>query len=276
MNSLMRSVISIRNKSSNNAEEIMYNYKFEEDITDKVMSVCDVDDKFSNLLDKISKINFLFDENIVQDKFFKLLKESFLNSNKKEKTEHYEDNKKQKRKVNKPLGKYININFIDAFDESVINEYTSYDDKVSLDIQYLEFALNSLLRQKQRALSDFDIVKALKFNDEILNIKRNLQQVNDDLKKVNDEILTIEKDYESKFDALASEFSDIELINLPGVKSKYGDKIIGDFFIAEIAEIINQYLESENINNVEEFINNPKLKEILGDNYSRVVGNIKK
>ena len=140
----------------------------------------------------------------------------------------------------------IVINKLDAFTADQLNNFNKLNEEYSSTINGINFELNSLESQKQKALNDFNIEYAYKLNEKISDLTDELNKKQAEVDKYNNEIAEVEAQYEIKYAQLKKEMEknnkdqDYDLLKLI---TEYGENTINNFKISKSTEIINDYLK---------------------------------
>lgn len=161
----------------------------------------------------------------------------------------------------------IVINNLNAFDKELIEKLINVDQTLGENIASINDEINSLTKERQTALDEFNITYAVKLNDKIKELKQDLQEKNDEILEYNNKIAQIEAEY--KADAkkqnqkIDSDFLD-EIY-------KYFDKqdLIKSNLQSETSTAVEKYLDSlPKDEALAELTNNAFIRDLLGTNLS--------
>lgn len=154
----------------------------------------------------------------------------------------------------------IAINILDAFDKDMIEKYNQLDKEYSDSFQKLESEKDLLEKQKNSALSAFDITYASKLNDKIEEINKEIEKKQTEVLKYNNDIAEKEEKYRKQL-----EDRNKSMLNL---LAKYGTQ-----GMANIKQDEKYALALDFFNNLpkdqamHELMSNKTYKEQLGDKY---------
>ena len=90
----------------------------------------------------------------------------------------------------------IVINKLNAFDNAKIEEYNKIDKELTNSVNNINNQINELKKEKEDALSEFNITYASKLNEKINSLNKELQEKQAEITKYNNEIAQIEAKYE--------------------------------------------------------------------------------
>ena len=165
----------------------------------------------------------------------------------------------------------IVINKLDAFTNDQLNNFNKLNEEYVSSINSINFELNTLESQKQKALSDFDIEYAYKLNEKISKLTEDLNEKQAEVVKYNNDIAQIEADYEIKYAELKKQIeksnkeNDYDLLELI---TKYGENTVNNFKRTKSVEMISDYLKmlekSEALNVLTE--NEKSIVGMIGEN----------
>ena len=194
----------------------------------------------------------------------------------KELEEYYKEAKKtaQDNALSNGVGRSsIIISKLEAFDEDKISTINELDKKLSATIEDLNSQIQTLEIEKEKALSDFDLVYASKLNTEIASIKEELNEKNEEVLEYNNDIAEIEAKYTAgdieNNNEVDQDYYDAILAKIKS-SSLYSEGLTTVIF-EEKEELVTNYLlglsKDEAINALE---NNEYLKTVLASDYNKV------
>lgn len=172
----------------------------------------------------------------------------------------------------------IVINQLDAFEKDKIADYKALDEKLSSDINAINFELNALTGQKDNALKNFDITYAVKLQEKINSLTEELNKKEQEVIEYNNEIALKEAEYNKKVDELKNELENtnwensVDLINLYG---KYGAYVVEKVKNDEIYNTAKNLLSNLSEDQILAVLNDEGFKKRLGDNYEKLVSEFK-
>lgn len=173
----------------------------------------------------------------------------------------------------------IIINKLDAFNNDEINTYKELDKEYNDNLMVIEFELNSLTKQKQQAINDFDIAYAVKLNDAITKLNADLAEKQAEIIKYNNEIAEKEKKYLDDYNELVKDIKSKNIdkdADLMDLSAKYGSKVIENYRKNLINEIFNSYAKNMEKEKVLDLLNNNEdLRKVLGSNLEDILNNYK-
>ena len=242
MNSLLKKIISLNFLRKTKEGKIMYNYKFDDACTDEIMSVCEkevgqnIDGVINNILKKVKDLG-VGDDFVVNNVKF--------------------------------IGNHLNVSVDDAFTDEQLNNYNLMDKEFSDDIDAIQFQLNSLSQQKQRAILDFDIAKAVSITDKIADLGVLLAGIEAEISKVNSVIKDVELDFKSNYDKFVSELNNSD--NKNGSYDVGCNKsIVSSYVFNIICEILDVLLKDLTETDICNVFENPQIIDVLGVYYKKL------
>ncbi len=217
-------IVAEKKKIANSLEELTNQF---EDVNNKYDLTTNKDKKLSNSLN-LTKLD---DVSVNEDEITKLAKDSLqdyyttninsINSKNKNAIENLnnsietqkENVKNLKNSVNNTIEEVkqdasndalkrglarssIIINKLNAFDNAKIAEYNKIDKELTNSVNKINDEINALNKEKEDALSDFNITYASKINEKINALNKELQEKQTQITKYNNEIAQIEAKYE--------------------------------------------------------------------------------
>ena len=173
----------------------------------------------------------------------------------------------------------IVINKLNAFDNAKIEEYNKIDKELTNTVNKITSEINELNKEKEDALSDFNITYASKLNEKINALTKDLQEKQTEITKYNNEIAQIEAKYEKeKVDANNNleqqEFNNY--LKLSDFVTKYGASALNNVRNNEKYEYAFDYFSSIPKNDAYSIIvnNKDKLEHELGtSHYNQLLRN---
>lgn len=168
----------------------------------------------------------------------------------------------------------IVINQKDAFDAMELDNYNRLDKGYSEDLNALNFQLSSLSQQKNKAISDFDIAYAVKLNDKIADIDKELAKKQDEILKYNNDIAKKEQTYKDNYDKLVRDINNDNFQNntkLMELVAKYGANAVNSYKTNRINDVLDAYFAKLTKDEIKNVLNNSELISVLGSSYQDVV-----
>lgn len=105
----------------------------------------------------------------------------------------------------------VNENIIDflryAFDDDTYFEYLQLKEDVYKINQSLNFELKSLIIQKKKAIENYDVARAIKIGDKIINVSLKIKKQRDKISDINNEINSTEKKFYNDYLSLLNDIS---------------------------------------------------------------------
>lgn len=309
--------------------KIMYNYKIEDEISNKVISNYNTNSKKSGLdsvVDEIKKINNNFLATSISEykapgfqkkempkttqaeilkqaedslATYKIDSQSSINNKFDEKIEtlnnskatldeskmasknevkSYYDNAKESvgnDALKRGLGRSsIVINNLNALTADEIDSYKALDKEYSDTLNAINFELNSLGQQKQKALSDFDIAYAVKLNDKINSLNAELAKKTAEVIEYNNKIVEKEADYKNKYDEFVAEIQSENFDNnakLIDLTAKYGENVLKDYKANRIFDLLDSYFSTMGQEEVMDVLNDSSFKSAVGGDLSQIL-----
>ena len=252
MNSLLRKVIGSQVFKRIKEVMCMNNYKINDDITEKVAFSYDEAVKSEDVITVINRIRNLMTRMGFSSDVVNNLNNSFAS----------------KVSFN---GKNIVVNNPDAFCNEEIDEFHLLDNKISGEIDAIQFEINSLVMQKQSALDNFNIAQAVKINDKINSLKIKLANKQSEISKYNNDISKIEQDFASSYEKMKEMIEGGHNKDFHDVEKEFGKELVDKYkvnlFYVELEKIL-QNLDKDSIKNL---LDNDKFKSILGSYYQDVL-----
>ena len=173
----------------------------------------------------------------------------------------------------------IIVNKLDAFDKDELNTYIALDKELSDNINALDFELNTLTMQKDRAIADFDVAYAVKLSDKINKLNEELIKEQNEVLKYNNEIVDKEKKYLDNYNELVSDIQNKNLdknVDVFELVSKYGKQAVENYKKNMLYEALDNFFAGVDKDEVFAIISeNENIKEVLGDNLKEVLDRYK-
>ena len=165
----------------------------------------------------------------------------------------------------------IVINKLDAFNNAQIENYNKLNNELTSSINEIDFELNSLEGEKQKALDNFDIEYAYKLNEKISALTDEKNNKREQIIKYNNEIAKAEADYEIKYANLEKELNKTNKDNafdLLDLTMKYGDVAISKYVLNQTNKIVENYLSGLNYADAYNLLieNADSIKNVIGEN----------
>ncbi len=170
----------------------------------------------------------------------------------------------------------IVINIMDAFDQAQLNRYNQLNDELTSNINNIDTKISGLKAQQDEALSEFDITYAVKLQDKINSLTKDLMNQQQQVLKYNNEIAAKEADYNKKYVELQNELNksnwDIEK-DLMDYAGRYGVNMIQKYKDAQIYSLAEKYFDSiDKDYTIDQLNNNDSLRKLLGkENISKLM-----
>ena len=173
----------------------------------------------------------------------------------------------------------IVINVLDAFDNNEISDLKKLDDEYTNAISLIDFKLDSLKVQREKALADFDIAYAVKLGDKINSLTSDLEKKRAEVIKYNNSIAEKEKKYLDDYNNMVA---DIQKSNtnsnnkMLDIINKYGEKAINKYRKNQIFNAMDEYFANTDSDSVLDILNNNSdLKNILGSDLDEYIARYK-
>lgn len=207
-------------------------------------------------------------------------KEKELNLNKVQLQKNYEDafNKAEnyygavKENVNndavkRGLGRSsIVINTLDAFNNDEIQTYNALNKELTDSLNEIDFQLNSLDSKQQQALADFDIEYAAKLNKKIGDLKKEYNNLQNEIIKYNNQISEAENNFNLKYAQLEKSLQDANWdkeIDFIELSAKYGINVVERYKQNQMYSIISNHLHSATPEEKFAILNSPEIASML-------------
>ena len=227
----------------------------------------------------------------IEDKY--KLKEDELFSNK---TELVESNKNTKQSLENYYDKAIEnaenqalkrglsrssiiVNQLDAFEKEKIADYKALDKQLNDQINAINFELNALTSQKQNALNNFDITYAVKLQEKINSLNKELSDKENEVVKYNNEISIKEAEFNKKVDELKNEIEKgdwEEIVDVMEIYGKYGPNVVQKVKNDEIYNAAKNLLKNMSDEEIGYVLQDEGFKMRLGDNYAKLIQELSK
>ena len=169
----------------------------------------------------------------------------------------------------------IVINQLDAFNKDELKTFEALEKDFNNNLNAIDFEINSLTKQKEQALADFDIAYAVKLNDAINNLNTELSKKQAEIIKYNNDIAEKEKEYLNNYNKLVNDIKnknidkDVKMIDLT---AEYGEKVVSNYRKNILNNIVNSYFAGMDKNEVLSILqNNDDLKSALGSYYQDIL-----
>jgi len=167
----------------------------------------------------------------------------------------------------------IVINQMNAFDNDELSALMDLDKDFSNNLNSINFELNSLNLQKQKALSDFDIAYAVKLNDKITSLNEELSKKNAEITKYNNQIIEKEQNYNNRYQELVKDIKNENFdknAKMLDLVSKYGEKMVSNYKVNQIYNLLDGYFADMSQQEIIDSLNNSGLISALGNDYASV------
>lgn len=174
----------------------------------------------------------------------------------------------------------IIVNQLEAFDRDKLNQYLKLNEEYKTTISGLSSEKEILESQKNSALSSFDITYAIKLQDKIESINKEIEEKEQEVLKYNNEIAEKEAEYKKEYEESANELirqDRLDTTNLLEYMSKYGLSALDNLKALEkykiVEEAFSNLTKEEALSEIQ---NNSKIKEQLGKYYDKLILEINK
>lgn len=141
------------------------------------------------------------------------------------------------------------------------------------EITGLEFAKELVLIKKNHAVKNFNIESAMKFNDNLDKLQKDIANVKDKLKGILVEIKIIEDEFVDDFNRLVVDIKEDRIhknVDIEDLYHDYSKVVINEYFLQALEELIKSTFDGED--DIVKIINSSeKLVSLLGDNYDEVI-----
>lgn len=141
------------------------------------------------------------------------------------------------------------------------------------EITGLEFAKELVLIKKNHALKNFNLESAMKFNDNLDKLQKDIAKVKEKLKGILIEIKIIEDEFVDDFNRLVVDIKENRIhknVDIDDLYHDYSKVVIIEYFLQTLVGLIKSTFDGEE--DIVKIINgSEKLVSLLGDNYDEVV-----
>lgn len=169
----------------------------------------------------------------------------------------------------------IILNQLDAFEKSKIDDYKQIDKDITNQINAINFELNALTSQKQTALNNFDVTYAVKLQEKINNLNKELADKEAEVIKYNNEIALKEAEFNKDVDELKNEISKStweDTTDLIDIYGKYGQNVVNKVKNDDIYNTAREYLKSLSQAEVLAILADQDFKHKLGEsNFEKIL-----
>lgn len=237
------------------AQNLLENYKTEQEKA--------ITDEFKQ------KENQLFENSEILKKNNDLQKEQ-LNS--------YYENAKQKASdeaLKRGIARSsIVINQLNAFDQDQIEKYKQLDQELTNKINAIEFEIAGLQGELDKALNDFNVTYAVKLQEKINDLNRDLEKQQQSIIEYNNEIALKEAEFNKKLAELQEELQksnfnkNTDLIEIYG---KYGSNIVQKYIQDSMFNATKSLLSDLSKEEILELLEDQNIKTALGPILERIL-----
>jgi len=218
-----------------------------------------------------------------------------LENNKNSLNENYEKQKKEMDSYYKALKQDISddalkrglsrssivINLLDAFDKDQIENYNKINNELTANMNDIDAQIANAKLEQEKALSSFDITYAVKLQEKVNKLTKDLLDKQNEVIKYNNEIIEKEKKFEEEYAKMQEDINknnwnkEKDLLNYAG---KYGTNMIEKYKSNQIYNIAKDYLSSIDKNiALSTLQNNTELINLIGqDNYNKLLAELNK
>ena len=168
----------------------------------------------------------------------------------------------------------IIVNQLGAFDKEKLNDYKRLDDELNTQINAINFELNALNGQKQKALNDFNVSYAVKLQDKINSLTDELNKKQNEVIKYNNEIVLKEAEFNKSVDDLNAKLEQAKkdgAIDLTKIYGEYGQNVIEKVKSDQIYNMAKEMLHNLELDEINWVLSDTKFKSLLGDNYIKII-----
>lgn len=168
----------------------------------------------------------------------------------------------------------IIVNQLDAFEKEKIADYKALDKELSDQINTINFELNALTSQKQNALNNFDITYAVKLQEKINSLNKELSEKENEVVKYNNEIAIKEAEFNKDVDELKNEIAKSnweDVVDVMEIYGKYGQNVVNKVKSDEIYNEAKKLLKNLSKDEIAYVLQDESFKLRLGDNYAKLV-----
>ena len=254
MNSLVSKVIRNNVFRKNIEGEIMYNYKFNDDVTKSLIASCDdsIEPDINALVSTINKINkrLYFDNSVYLD---------FM--------DRYNRNKSAEKLHKSTDSRSIIIKDFDAFEELDIKSFKELGDKYSELLNVEEFELKLLEKKKKQLLSDLDIIECIKISKMLSEVKDKISRATLEIDNCNKDIVIKENMYLDKFKDFLEELKLNKNIETKYFIEKFGEKFIKNYKRYQVHNLLQRQCKHFGKEAIKYLFNNDIFKKALADDY---------
>ncbi len=168
----------------------------------------------------------------------------------------------------------IIVNQLDAFEKEKIADYKALDKELSDQINTINFELNALTSQKQNALNNFDITYAVKLQEKINSLNKELSEKENEVVKYNNEISIKEAEFNKDVDELKNEIAKSnweDVVDVMEIYGKYGQNVVNKVKSDEIYNEAKKLLKNLSKDEIAYVLQDEGFKLRLGDNYAKLI-----
>ncbi|MBE5738286.1 MAG: hypothetical protein E7354_00925 [Clostridiales bacterium] len=164
----------------------------------------------------------------------------------------------------------IVVSILDAFNNDEIETLNRIGKEYGDSLNAIDFELNALESQKQKAISDFDIAYAVKLSDKINQLNDEYSKKQQEIIKYNNDISEKEKEYQDKYNSLVADIQNKNISNATKqseLLSKYGSKVISNYTKNQIFNVLDNYLANKSKSDRISILSSDSIKDALGSFY---------
>ena len=146
---------------------------------------------------------------------------------------------------------------------------------MSDSINSLDFQINALEGEKEKALGDFNVEYATKLNEKINSLRLDLENKQAEVVKYNNEVAEIEADFNIKYKELEKELSEADwskASDIMDITGKYGSYVVDKYKENQVVGLVDQFFKGRRREEILfELKYNLYLKDALGRYYDAVL-----
>ncbi|MBQ7351612.1 MAG: hypothetical protein IJW59_01925 [Clostridia bacterium] len=226
----------------------MNNYKFEESVTDCVVESCLKDEQaeiFDKVVDSIVSVRGLVDDIVLRNNVVACGPQT------------------------KREGMFV-VDRLNAFEKDEVESLLCNCRSLSVSLYGVEFEIESLKIQLEKAVKDMDIAKAVKINDNLSQLNATYNQYKLECEKINQYVEDKQNCYMEKFNKFVSYLSENEFDYSACVK-QFGEVVVVDFVRERLHNIVREFVLGLSKEDKERFLKNDDLKNALGSEFSYLI-----
>lgn len=232
----------------------MYNYKFDDDVTNSIIASCCQQDnnELACVINKINKVNkhLFYDYDLIND-LKSCQKNNCLN-------------------LSKNLKK-ITISNDSVFNSDELENFKKLDAKFNKELNAIAFVSKMLNMYKSKAKSSFNLNEMIKLNKKLFELKDGISSIENEINNYNKEIELKEKGYLERFEKFLNDLKTSKKIDENYFINEYGKSLIANYKRMQIVHILDNFLDKKNCEAIIKILSNDNLKNALNENYQIII-----